>query len=90
MSQVAISALQRAVDALTCPTELSHPDGRVIAAGDAVPLLRRSIAHELNQIERSLGLCAKGNTYLSGFALSIDEALLAIAEAQAALAGTPS
>ena len=56
----------------------------VITIGEAIPLLQRSIAQDLVRIDRQLG--NKGGL-LTAIATAIDEALLAVAEARAALMG---
>jgi len=69
-------ALARAIDALTDQIEAvpPYPGG--------TPLLRRSCAHELRRIGSKAGV--EGHL-LRAIAHSIDEALLAITEAQHAL-----
>lgn len=86
-------ALARAIDALTYDeiewlTLGLDDDGlngaaTVHQSGDQIPLLKRSIAHDLIRIEKSLA--AQPPTLLSAIAHSIDEALLAISEAQRVL-----
>ncbi len=90
MASPALDPLARAVAALTYDhiERLDPTSGRTLAEGDAIPLLQRSIGQDLRGIEAQLGLKAKGQTLLSATAGAIDEALLAIAEAQAALGGT--
>ncbi|NCP19054.1 MAG: hypothetical protein GW855_07845 [Erythrobacter sp.] len=87
MAATALDALQRVVCALTYD-HIERSDGTgVIATDEDIPLLQRSIGQDLREIEARLGLNAKGNTILSAIASSIDEALLAAAEAQLALKG---
>ncbi|WP_072379829.1 hypothetical protein [Novosphingobium sp. NDB2Meth1] len=88
-------ALARAIDALTYDQIERYPlhliledDGSLrpagpVQSGKEIPLLDRSIAHDLIRIEKSLA--AQQPTLLSAIAHSIDEALLAIAEAQRVL-----
>lgn len=71
-----LDALDRAIDALTDEIEAVPP----YAGG--TPLLRRSCAHELRRIGSKAGV--EGHL-LRAIAISIDEALLAITEAQRVL-----
>lgn len=74
--RAALDALERAIDALTDEIEAVPPyEG-------GTPLLRRSCAHELRRIGSMAG--TQGHL-LRAIAISIDEALLAIVEAQRAL-----
>lgn len=89
MTAQAMDAIDRLIAALTYD-HIEHIDlasGETIAEGDNVPLLQRSIAQDLRQIEGQLGAHAKGRTILGATADAIDEALLAAAEARAALPG---
>lgn len=89
MTKPAIDAIDRLIAALTYE-HIEHIDiasGDTIAEGEGVPLLQRSIAQDLRQIEGQLGAHAKGRTILGATADAIDEALLAAAEAKAELAG---
>jgi hypothetical protein len=74
--RAAHEALERAIDALTDEIEAlpPYPGG--------TPLLRRSCAHELRRIGSKAGV--EGHL-LRAIAHSIDEALLAITEAQRVL-----
>ena len=87
MAAEALDALQRIVTALTYDQIEQVGAAGLIAEGEDVPLLQRSIAQELRDLESRLGLNAKGRTMLSATANAIDEALLAAAEAQLALKG---
>lgn len=80
------AAIGRAIAALTYDRieQIDPASGRTIAEGEDIPLLRRSIANDLRDLERRLGLKARGGTILSAIAESIDEALLALAEASSA------
>lgn len=84
--QEARRALTRATAALT-QNMIQHvsTDGRVLAEGAEIALLERSIGNDLLHIERQMGRKCVGTTILSALAASIDEALLALEEAQAAL-----
>lgn len=64
--------ISRAIQALTC--ELIEADGEDVT--NMVPLLSRSISHELLRIDATLG----GSSVLRAIAHSIDEALLALVE----------
>jgi hypothetical protein len=89
MTSAILDALDRALAALTY-AQVEHIDPRtreVTAAGDEVPLLQRSIAQDLRDMESRLGRVAVGKTLLSANAAAIDEALLAIEEARAELRG---
>ena len=89
MTNPTIDAIDRLIAALTYD-HIEHIDresGDTIAEGEGVPLLQRSIAQDLRQIEGRLGVHAKGRTILGATADAIDEALLAAAEAKAELAG---
>lgn len=68
-----------AIRALTHQDFEQHERG-VTRCGSDVPVLDRSIANDLRDIERMLGSRAKGLTSLSVIAASIDEALLALLE----------
>lgn len=74
MTNSQLECIFRAIDALTC--------AEIIRDGDdvtkTVPILIRSIAFELRQIEKELG--ASGRTRLHAIAAAIDEALLALEE----------
>lgn len=87
MSDAARDALVRIRSALTYDRIEQIAAGETIARDEEVPLLQRSIAQDLRDIEARLGLNAKGRTILSAIASSIDEALLAGAEAEKALGG---
>ena len=89
MTTQALDAIERLIAALTYE-KIEHIDaasGDTIAEGEGIPLLRRSIAQDLRQIEGQLGAHAKGRTILGATADAIDEALLAAAEAKADLPG---
>lgn len=91
MAAVALEALGRAIAALTYD-EIEHVDaasGETLARDDGVPLLQRSIAQDLRDIEGRLGLAVNGQTILSAIESAIDEALLAVAEAQSELGASP-
>ena len=70
--------IARAIQALTYDDIEQHPDNGTLRQGVEVPLLQRSIANDLRQLETVLG--AKGKTNLFAIAAAIDEALLALAE----------
>lgn len=69
--------IARAIAALTYDEIEQHGDGMTRTDTD-VPLLQRSIANDLRQIEAQMG--GKGKTLLFAIATSIDEALLALVE----------
>ena len=74
--------IPRAIAALTYDEIEQHSHdpirGTVTREGNAVPLLNRSIANDLRQIEAQLG--GKGKTLLFAIAEAIDEALIALVE----------
>lgn len=70
--------LRQAVAALTVG-EIEVHDARGCRTGEDVPLLARSISHDLVRIERSLSAAAP--TLLSATGAAIDEALMLLAEA---------
>ena len=70
--------LTRAIQALTYDEIEQRFDDGTIRQGIGVPLLQRSIANDLRQLEAVLG--AKGKTNLFAIAAAIDEALLALVE----------
>ena len=77
-------AIRAAIAALTVDEiEIRDIRGGLIAANDAVPVLQRSIGHDLVRIERCLS--PSGPTLLSATAAAIDEALLELVEALAEL-----
>lgn len=88
VSNPALEPLARAIAALTYDEierhEVDEAGRLVITIGEAIPLLQRSIAQDLVRIDRQLGI--KGGL-LTAIATAIDEALLAVAEARAALMG---
>lgn len=84
---IALEAIERAIAALT----YEHVEHIPMGAGEVlkdtqVPLLQRSIAQDLTRAEATIS--AKGKTLLSAIALSIDEALVALAEARESLLRT--
>ena len=74
MTNEQLTCIFRAIEALTC-SEIIR-DGEDVT--DTVPILVRSMAFELRQIEKELG--ASGRTRLHSIAAAIDEALLALEE----------
>jgi hypothetical protein len=81
----ASTAIDRAIAALTYDHIEQIPlDGGPVLVNDQVPLLQRSIGADLIRIEAAMS--AKGKTLLSAIAASIDEAVVALAEAKAATA----
>lgn len=74
MDKDQIDCLYRAILALTCEEIIR--DGVDVTYD--VPILVRSVSHELRQIEKCLG--ASGKTNLHAIAAAIDEALLALEE----------
>lgn len=68
----------RAIQALTYDEIEQRFDDGAVRQGIGVPLLQRSIANDLRQLEAVLG--AKGKTNLFAIAAAIDEALLALVE----------
>lgn len=70
--------IARAIAALTYDEIEQRFDDGTIRQGISVPLLQRSIANDLRQLEAVLG--AKGKTNLFAIAAAIDEALLALVE----------
>lgn len=76
MTDTERECLQRAIAALTFE-QIENDRGADVLS--ETPLLNKSISFSLRQIEASLGPI--GATQLNGIAQSIDEALLAIAEA---------
>ena len=84
MPHPALPAIDRAIAALTYD-QVERFDPAWQPVPGTVPLLARSIAHDLVQIERVIG--ATGKTLLGAIAASLDEALLALAEARLALGG---
>jgi len=86
--QTAHSALDRVIAALTYDEiEQRRTSWGPTLRNEEVPLLDRSIAQDLMQIEAQLG--GRGKTLLSAIAESINEALLAAQEARDVL-GAPS
>ena len=69
--------IPRAIAALTYDHIEQH-EGGMVRTDTQVPLLQRSIANDLRQIEASLG--GKGKTLLFAIAEAIDEALIALVE----------
>lgn len=88
MRAAVLEALDRAIAALTYD-EVEHQNLTLgtVKTGNEVPLLQRSIAQDLRDMERRLGAQVVGKTLFSANAAAIDEALLAIEEARAALCG---
>lgn len=79
-----LACLDEMIAALTCAHVEQHFDDGSSREGDAVPLLERSIGHDLVRIEKSLG---GSQTLLSAIAVSIDEALLAAQSARSLIVG---
>lgn len=72
--------IPRAIAALTFDAITQHRDWRTLS-GEQVPLLQRSIATELREIDAMLTTRAgTGRTRLAAIAEAIDEALLALVE----------
>lgn len=69
--------IARAIAALTYD-EIEQHEGGMVRTDQAVPLLQRSIANDLRQIEAVMG--GKGQTLLFAIAEAIDEALIALVE----------
>lgn len=83
MTKPALSAIEAAIAALTVESiEQIDSDGEQLQ-GEQVALFHRSIGRDLERIEKALS--ASGETLLSATAASIDEALLALAEARGVL-----
>lgn len=74
MTENEADCIYRAILALTCEEIIR--DGVDVTYD--VPILVRSISHELRQIEKCLG--SSGKTNLHAIAAAIDEALLALEE----------
>lgn len=74
MTNAQLECIFRAIEALTCEEIIR--DGEDVTP--TIPILVRSIAFELRQIEKELG--ASGRTRLHAVATAIDEALLALEE----------
>lgn len=70
--------IEAAIRALTYDEVEQHFDDGTVRQGINVPLLQRSIANDLRQIEAALG--GKGTTLLFAIATAIDEALIALTE----------
>ena len=85
-ARVALQAVERALAALTYDhIERRGRDGEVIAVGEQIPLLQRSIAQDLRHLERVLSIPVGTLTLLSGTAQAIDDALTELEEARMAL-----
>lgn len=83
MTQHAIAALDRAIAALTYDEIVRYDDRWAETARDGkIPLLQRSIGQDLIEMAQGRKCSEK---LLRANAAAIDEALLAIAEARAAL-----
>lgn len=86
MNNDALAALDRVIAALTYDalerTEVDAAGVTVITVGEAIPLLQRSVSADLEMIARETPKHAR---LLRAIAAAIDEALLAGAEARAAL-----
>ncbi len=86
MEHPALPPPHRAIAALTYnEIEVIPTDSGVPICNEQVPLLDRSIANDLMRIDSAIS--GKGQTLLSAIAHSIDEALVAIAEARLLLQG---
>lgn len=87
MTVAALAAVRRAIGALTYDEieQIACASGATIARDHDVPLLQRSIANDLERMDGCIAGPARGQTLLSAIGAAIDEALLALAEAQAEL-----
>lgn len=86
MSDLALAAIERVIAALTYDaierTEVDAAGVKTVTIGEAIPLLQRSVSGDLEMIAREVPKHAR---LLRALGAAIDEALLAGAEAQAAL-----
>ncbi|MBV1917587.1 MAG: hypothetical protein KUG65_05955 [Sphingomonadaceae bacterium] len=83
MTHKALAGINQIIAALTDDEiEQNQADGTVLR-DEQVPLLNRSISHDLLQVESVIG--ARGKTLLSAIAAAIDEALLAAEQARQVL-----
>lgn len=86
MSHTALDPIERVIAALTYDaierTEVGNDGQKVVTVGEAIPLLQRSVSGDLEMIARE---APKRASLLRAIGAVIDEALLAAAEAQAAL-----
>ena len=70
MTSTALAALDQVIAALTCDEIEQHPgNGASVLRNEQVPLLHRSISHDLILIERVIG--GRGKTLLSPLAVAI-------------------